>query len=46
MKQIRTIRWNGICKKCEVKSYFPRVRVNGTWQIMCIICYWKEKKDV
>ena len=26
-KHIRTIRWDGTCKKCGVKSYFPRVKV-------------------
>ena len=43
-KKIRTIRWDGTCKKCGVKSYFPRVRVNETWTLMCILCYWKAKK--
>ena len=41
----RTIRWDGTCKKCGVKSYFPRVRVNGVRTLMCILCYWKAKKE-
>ena len=44
-KKIRTIRWDGTCKKCGVKSYFPRVRVNETWTLMCILCYWEAKRN-
>ena len=46
LKKLRTIRWDGTCKKCGVRSYFPRVRVNGIWKLMCILCYWRAKKDV
>ena len=56
-KKIRTIRWDGTCKKCGVKSYFAPVNVTSKgrcWkQMMCIICYWgirdqneKEKAKV
>jgi RNase P subunit RPR2 len=50
-KKIRTIRWDGTCKKCGVKSYFPRVRVQDKegfhyTTLMCILCYWKEAKNV
>lgn len=56
-KKIRTIRWDGTCKKCGVKSYFAPVNViskGRCWkQMMCIICYWgirdqneKEKAEV
>jgi len=43
-KKIRTIRWDGTCKKCGVKSYFPVVRVNEVRTLMCILCYWEAKK--
>ena len=45
-KKIRTIRWDGTCKKCGVKSYFAVVRVNEVRTLMCILCYWKEAKNV
>ena len=48
-KKIRTIRWDGTCKKCGVKSYFAKVNVTSQgrcWrQMMCIICYWEAKKN-
>ena len=44
-KKIRTIRWDGTCKKCGVKSYHPVVRVNGVRTLMCILCYWRAKKE-
>jgi len=44
-KKIRTIRWDGTCKKCGVKSYFPVVRFNQVRTLMCILCYWEAKKN-
>lgn len=46
--KIRTIRWDGTCKKCGVKSYFAPVNVTtdqgySDRRMMCIICYWKIK---
>ena len=48
-KKIRTIRWDGTCKKCGVKSYFAPVNVTTDQgyshrQMMCILCYWRAKK--
>ena len=49
-KKYRTIRWDGTCKKCGVRSYFAPVRIEGdgvlSRTLMCIICYWKALKDV
>ena len=49
-KKIRTIRWDGTCKKCGVKSYFAPVNVTTDQgyshrQMMCILCYWRAKKN-
>ena len=49
-KKIRTIRWDGTCKKCGVKSYFAPVNVKTDHgyshsQMMCILCYWRAKKN-
>tara|TARA_R100000231_G_scaffold17682_2_gene18258 strand:- start:369 stop:527 length:159 start_codon:yes stop_codon:yes gene_type:complete len=50
LKKPRTIRWDGTCKKCGVKSYFAPVRIEGKSilyrRLMCILCYWRAKKDV
>ena len=51
LRKPRTIRWDGTCKKCGVRSYFPCVKVMNErgvkyTTLMCILCYWRAKKDV
>ena len=43
---IKTIRWNGTCKKCGAKSYFVPVKENGNNKgLMCIICFLEEEDE-
>ena len=47
-KHIRTIRWDGTCRKCRVKTYFIPVGKKGAnWVegFICMLCYQKEMKN-
>ena len=46
-KHIRTIRWDGTCRKCSVKTYFIPVAKKGACveAFICMLCYQKEMKN-
>ncbi len=49
MNEIRTIRWNGTCKKCGVKTYWIPVAKKGAYVLegfICALCYWKKQDDI
>ena len=43
-KHIKTIRWDGTCKKCRVKTYWIPVAKNEGF--ICALCYWKKQDDI
>ena len=43
-KHIKTIRWDGTCKKCRVKTYWIPVAKNAYVEsFICLQCYYKKK---
>ncbi len=44
-KHIKTIRWNGTCKKCRVKTYWiPVAKKNAFVEgFICLQCYYKKQ---
>tara|TARA_R100000353_G_scaffold102326_1_gene74074 strand:+ start:739 stop:888 length:150 start_codon:yes stop_codon:yes gene_type:complete len=45
-KNIKTIRWDGTCRKCRVKTHFIPVKEKTIDKgLMCILCFWKIKDE-
>ena len=52
----RTIRWDGTCKKCGVKTYWMPVakkaahvdpyKSGGLIGFICLLCYYKKQDDI
>ena len=44
-KHIRTIRWDGTCRKCRVKTYFIPVAKKGACVEAFIVKFEVEEED-
>lgn len=47
-KHIKTIRWDGTCKKCREKTYWIPVTKNAYFfkGFICLLCYRKKQDDI